>query len=84
MIHDKDFLSAVASYYSEKLAQHGQTPQGADWNSEESQTLRFEQLTKVIIPGRPFSVNDLGCGYGALYDYLRNNFGTFSHGQRYL
>jgi SAM-dependent methyltransferase len=79
MIHDKDFLSAVASYYSEKLAQHGQTPQGADWNSEESQTLRFEQLTKVIIPGRPFSVNDLGCGYGALYDYLRNNFGTFSY-----
>jgi SAM-dependent methyltransferase len=79
MINDKNLLLAVANYYSAKLAQHGQTPQGADWNSQESQMLRFEQLTKVIRPGPPFSVNDLGCGYGALYDYLSNSFGTFSY-----
>lgn len=73
------FLLPVASYYSAKLAQHGQTPQGADWNGEESQNLRFDQLTKVIASSDSFSVNDLGCGYGALYDYLQNTWNTFSY-----
>jgi len=64
-------LHEVASYYDEKLAQHGSTPQGVDWNGEQGQTLRFQQLCKIFDGGgEPFSVNDLGCGYGALLDYL--------------
>ena len=59
-------LKEVSDYYSEKLAEHGNTPKGVDWNGEESQVLRFEQLTKVIHQGTVFSVNDYGCGYGAL------------------
>jgi len=74
-----EFLSSVADYYSTKLAEHGQTPQGADWNGEEGQTVRFEQLAKVIEPRGPYSVNDLGCGYGALYDYLKERLGAFSY-----
>jgi len=73
------FLLPVANYYSAKLAEHGQTPQGADWNCEEGQNLRFEQLTKVIELGGPYSLNDLGCGYGALYDYLKKTRGAFSY-----
>lgn len=66
-----DLLNEVASYYSEKLAQHGETPRGVDWNGEESQTMRFEQLFKITGAGTGnFSLNDLGCGYGALLDYL--------------
>ena len=38
----------VADYYSAKLAEHGETPQGVDWNGAESQVLRFEQLTRII------------------------------------
>jgi len=68
-----DLLNDVARYYSEKLAEHGHTPRGVDWNSEESQVVRFEQLCKVIAPEQPiFSLNDLGCGYGALLDYLQD------------
>jgi SAM-dependent methyltransferase len=63
-------LTEVADYYSAKLAEHGETPCGVDWNGEESQTLRFAQLAKVIQPAKEFSLNDLGCGYGALFDYL--------------
>ena len=69
------FFTEVATYYSQKLAEHGETPRGVDWNGEESQSIRFEQLCKVIDPDELiFSVNDLGCGYGALLDYLRGKY----------
>ena len=72
-------LSEVATYYSEKLAEHGETPRGVDWNGEESQALRFGQLCKIIDPSKHFSINDLGCGYGALYDFLTNKYEEFSY-----
>lgn len=71
-----ELLNEVAHYYSEKLAQHGETAQGVDWNGEVSQALRFEQLAKVIDPAVPFSVNDLGCGYGALFEFLLARHGA--------
>ena len=71
--------SEVAAYYSEKLAQYGQNPRGVDWNSEGSQTLRFEQLCKVVDTLNQFSINDLGCGYGALYDFLSTEYENFSY-----
>jgi SAM-dependent methyltransferase len=74
-----DILAEVADYYSAKLAEHGATPRGVDWNGEESQLLRFEQLTKVIRQPRGFSINDLGCGYGALSDYLRTKYQDFAY-----
>lgn len=70
---NQDVLKAVAQYYSSKLAEHGQSPRGVDWNGEESQSLRFAQLSKVIVNSADFSVNDLGCGYGSYFDYIRNN-----------
>lgn len=60
----------VQEYYDEKLRVHGATPRGVDWKSPESQELRFTQLVKVIDASRPFSINDYGCGYGALVDFL--------------
>jgi SAM-dependent methyltransferase len=72
-------LVEVADYYSSKLAQYGETPQGVDWNGEESQTLRFSQLCKIIGTSDHFSVNDLGCGYGALYDFLTHKYTSFSY-----
>lgn len=68
-----ELLNEVATYYAEKLAEHGVTPRGVDWNSEASQTIRFEQLCKVFnLERSTFSLNDLGCGYGALLDYVRD------------
>ncbi len=60
----------LKSYFGEKLKTHGPTPRGADWNSEQAQLIRFEQLAKVIDPAGEFSLLDYGCGYGALVDYL--------------
>lgn len=68
--HESPILSEVATYYSEKLALYGQSPRGVDWNGTEGQTLRFQQLCRVIDGSGPYSVTDLGCGYGALHDHL--------------
>lgn len=73
------FLSEVASYYSERLAQYGQTPQGVDWNGEAGQTLRFDQLCKIVHRPGQFSINDLGCGYGAFHDYLSPAYPSFAY-----
>lgn len=72
-------LSKVASYYTDKFAHYGETPRGVDWNGEESQTLRFQQLCKIIVKPEAFSLNDLGCGYGALFDFLNKHYLSFSY-----
>jgi SAM-dependent methyltransferase len=64
---------AVAQYYSSKLAAHGPTPRGVDWNSAESQELRFTKLLTVCDADREASILDFGCGYGALAARLRRD-----------
>jgi len=64
-------LGPVERYYTAKVLEHGATAQGVDWNSRESQELRFAQLLKVVDVSRAFSITDYGCGYGALVGYMR-------------
>jgi SAM-dependent methyltransferase len=63
--------SRVQQYYEAKIQTHGPTARGVDWNSPESQQMRFGKLFNVIDRSFPFTVNDFGCGYGALADYLQ-------------
>lgn len=79
MVNVPDGLADVADYYAGKLAAHGASAQGVDWNGEQSQTLRFAQLARVIGEAEGFSINDLGCGYGALLPYLGAHFGRFRY-----
>jgi len=72
-------LDNVRRYYGEKVRTHGATARGVDWNSSDSQRLRFEQLLKLAGGSRRFSVNDYGCGYGALADYLRDEGYSFRY-----
>jgi SAM-dependent methyltransferase len=72
-------LDAVQRYYSEKVAEHGPTAKGVDWNDPASQELRFEQLLKVCDPAVAFALNDYGCGYGALATYLEQRDLPFTY-----
>lgn len=64
-------IDDVDRYYTAKVIEHGGSAQGVDWNSTESQFLRFQQLLKVISPKEEFyHIADLGCGYGALIEQL--------------
>lgn len=75
-----ELLNEVASYYSGKLTEYGDTPRGVDWNGEESQVVRFEQLCKIVAADASgFSLNDLGCGYGALFDFLSKRYPLCSY-----
>ncbi len=81
MQHGKtELLKDVARYYTKKLATHGESPRGVDWNGQEGQLLRFEQLCKLIpADARGISLLDLGCGYGAMLDFLQARYGQFSY-----
>lgn len=79
MTRYRDILVQVSDYYSEKLEKHGQSPQGVDWNGKQSQELRFKILSGLWSDGKSFSVNEIGCGYGALYDYLEKQGTAFTY-----
>jgi SAM-dependent methyltransferase len=59
-------------YYSEKLKLHGPDYKGADWGSLQAQQVSFVQLSRLITAENS-SLLDYGCGYGALYDFLREH-----------
>jgi SAM-dependent methyltransferase len=61
----------VARYYSAKVERYGPTPEGVDWTCEPTQQLRFVQLLRLCDFSEPFSLNDLGCGWGALHGFIR-------------
>ncbi len=64
-------LQKIGDYFRNKFEKFGPTPQGEDWNSVESQEIRFKQLSKVIDNDERYSLIDYGCGYGGFYDYLK-------------
>lgn len=67
---DQAIIDSVGRYYTEKLRLFGATPRGVDWSSAESQALRFDKLLAVVEDDREASLNDFGCGYGALVEHL--------------
>ena len=62
----------IEEVYNKNLEIHGFTHSGVFWNSKYNQFKRYEELISYI----PKSANkilimDVGCGYGALYEYLK-------------
>ena len=74
-----NILRNVGEYYSDKILSYGVTPKGVDWSTEESQLLRFDQLLKVCNRQKQFSINDYGCGYGALIGYMSSKNYQFNY-----
>jgi len=79
MSDDAQVLGRVARYYTGRLSEFGPVARGVDWNSPESQQLRFEQLCRILPGERRFSVGDIGCGYGALLDFLKSRYRDFRY-----
>lgn len=71
----KKTIDQIEKLYTQNLENFGFDSKSVGWKSEESQILRFDQLVKAIDnQNDPFTVNDWGCGYGAMYDYFQNKF----------
>jgi SAM-dependent methyltransferase len=60
----------VCAHYSNTIRLFGPTPFGVDWRNQAGQQLRFTQLLRICKLDAPFSINDFGCGYGALLGYI--------------
>ena len=65
-----EVYAGIERYYSARVTKYGATPPGVDWTCIPTQELRFVQLLKLCDFAQPFSLNDVGCGYGALLAYL--------------
>lgn len=75
----EQLFDKMVDHYAPKWAEHGATPRGVDWNGEQSQLVHFEQLLRIVGEPHGFSLNDLGCGYGALLAYLRARHADFRY-----
>jgi SAM-dependent methyltransferase len=68
-----DALAGVEALYTANLAQHGTSSASVGWPDPDAQRLRFDKLAYVIAadpPAAEITVNDWGCGYGAMFRYL--------------
>ena len=68
-----DALAGVEALYTANLAQHGPSSASVGWPDAEAQRLRFDKLAYAIelhAPAGALTVNDWGCGYGAMFRYL--------------
>jgi hypothetical protein len=66
-------IDGVRNLYSDNLAEHGIDSRSVGWPDPEAQLLRFRKLAHVIYADRPsgrITVNDWGCGYGAMFAFL--------------
>lgn len=72
---DSEIIRQTDAYYTEKAERFGATNKGVDWNSKESQRLRFAKLSQVIHKEQESgcSICDYGCGYGYYSEYLQEN-----------
>ena len=71
MSESDSIRSSVATYYASKLAAHGPTPQGVDWNGAASHELRHRQFLRLLDGIPDASLLDLGCGFGDFFRFLR-------------
>ena len=60
------------NYYRSEIEEFGSTAEGAGWKNKHSQFIRFKQLVRLI-PTEECTLNDLGCGFGHLYEYIQHN-----------
>lgn len=75
----KALTDDVAAYYTAKLEEHGPTARGVDWNGAAGQRRRFVELSRILDVEDGFSVFDLGCGYGAYFDFLSEHHKNFHY-----
>ena len=59
--------------FEKTFQKYGPTYMGVGWGSEESQNKRFSKICEYIPIKDDTNIVDIGCGYGALLQYMHNN-----------
>lgn len=66
-------LEQVEQLYTDNVKRYGNSAAAVGWKDGPSQDLRFNKLLSIVDVMRAFSMNDLGCGYGAMYRYVTHH-----------
>ena len=64
----------ISNIYNKRFNNYNNTPKGVFWNSKLSQDLRLNIILDKILKiakGERFSIADIGCGYGRLYEVIK-------------
>ncbi len=64
----------ISNIYNKRFNNYNNTPKGVFWNSKLSQDLRLNIILDKILQNAKsdeFSIADVGCGYGRLYEIIR-------------
>ena len=64
----------ISNIYNKRFDNFNNTPKGVFWNSKLSQDLRLNIILDKILQNTKsdeFSIADIGCGYGRLYEIIR-------------
>ena len=62
--------------YTDRLAALGPAPKGVFWRNQSTQIARFDallDLVTTVTPAANPSIADIGCGYGAMLEFLQKN-----------
>ena len=73
--NNSEIFIKTKNAYEKQISNHGFSPRGVFWQSDNTQQSRFETLIKAIKlsdQNGKVSISDFGCGYGALYQYIKN------------
>jgi len=64
----------ISNIYKKRFDTYNNTPKGVFWNSKLSQDLRLNIILDKILnisKNNGFSLADIGCGYGRLYEIIK-------------
>lgn len=80
MALDPKATDDIIAFFQAKVEEHGATPKGLDWNGTESHEIRLANVCKAVDRTSGFSINDYGCGYGALAEFMeRSGYSDFRY-----
>jgi len=68
----------LIDFYEALYIRHGPNYLGSGWPNQKDQIKRFRILTEIADLDDS-SILDVGCGFGALYEYLKENFKNFEY-----
>lgn len=74
--------SLLKQHYEKSFQDHGSTARGVDWGDTETANIRYKNMASLFSEETEvFSLLDVGCGYGAFYDFLMesNSSPSFSY-----
>ena len=64
----------ISNIYNKRFDNYNNTPKGVFWNNKLSQDLRLNIILDKILKiakSEEFSIADIGCGYGRLYEVIK-------------